>query len=576
VATSPSDISGYLSLLWRRKWIILPFLILMPLAAYIRASGETPVYEASAEVLLNRQSQSLSGVDDLSIWQPERVIRTQSEIARLPAIGELVVDAAGIDRDAGTFMGQSGVDADEQSDLLTFRASDEDGALAVRLANLYAEKYIEYRRRLDTNAINEASRALTTQLAALRRQGVSPNATVYGDLVQRQQQLETARTLQESNALLVREAASAGQISPQPERTAMLALAVAIVLGLGLALLAEAVDTRLRSPQDIADELGLPLIGSLPEPPRQLRKTGRLVMLDAPNSADGELFRMLRTSVDVTALERGCGSIMITSPLQAEGKSTTAANLAVAFARSGRHVVLVDLDIRRPGLSNFFAVRRRPGMTDLVAGRATLEEAVVRVPFNNVVGVPALTPVDVGNGAMEGDGNDSGDDLALPDTRRLLFGNSMQRRLIGEGINVDADEPEGRFTPRQPIPSSFGALEVVGAGSIPDDPGDFVVGSRIDALLDELRRRADLLLVDGPPLLLAGDALTLSAKVDALLVLTRANTLRRGQISEVDRLLSASPALKIGLVVTGDTVARRRPYYGTPFAHDEPQRPLRT
>ena len=98
-------------------------------------------------------------------------------------------------------------------------------------------------------------------------------------------------------------------------------------------------------------------------------------MLDEPNSADAELYRMLRTSLEVTALQGGCRSIMITSALAQEGKSTTAANLAIALARTGRHVMLVDLDLRRPSLDRFFALRGRPGMTDLVFGRSSIGDA---------------------------------------------------------------------------------------------------------------------------------------------------------------------------------------------------------
>jgi len=526
---APLDVRGYLAILARRKWILIPFLILMPLAAYVYAAQGTPVFEASAQVFLNRQSQTYSGLDDPLVLQPERVIRTQSDIARLPVIAERVVDEAGLRRDSETFLEQSSVDANEQVDLLTFTVRDEVPSRAVRLANLYAEKYIEFRRELDTKALREASQALQGQISALEDRGLGVNSGLYSALAQRQQQLQSAQVLQKSNALLVREAENARQVEPQPTRTAALAFAVAIVLGLALVFLVDALDTRVRDPEQLADVLGLPFLGSLPEPSRLLRSNGGMVMLDDPDSSEAELFRMLRTSLEVTALAGGCRSIMITSALAQEGKSTTAANLAVALARTGRHVVLVDLDLRRPSLDRFFDLSGRPGITDIVYGRTPIGDAGIRLTFG-----------DVHEPAFAGD-------------LRLL--------------RHDADPSKRKREP--------GILDVIGSGLLPPNPGEFVVTSELDATLEVLRERADLILMDGPPLLLAGDALTLSAKVDAILLVTRMNAFRRAQIGELQRVLAASPTTKLGLVATGHTAMPKRDYYGAAAWPAQEQRSAR-
>ena len=517
IESAPIDGRGYLALLVRRKWIIVPLIILLPLAAYVLAAQRAPVYEASAQIFLNRQSQSLSGLNEL-VQEPERVIRTQADIARLPVIAERVVDASGLERDPGTFLEQSSVESNEQVDLLTFRVRDEVPLRATALANLYAQEYIRFRRELDTKALREASQALRGQLKSLEEKGLTVNSGLYGALAQRLQQLQSAQVLQESNALLVKRADDAGQIEPQPMRSAAVAFGLAVFLGLGLAFLIDALDTRVRDPEELADALGLPLLGSLPETPRSLRSSGRIVMLDDPDSADAELYRMLRTSLEVTALRGGCRSIMVTSALAQEGKSTTAANLAIALARTGRHVVLVDLDLRRPSLDRFFALRGKPGMTDLVFGRSSIGDAGVRLTFGDV-----LEPAFAG------------------DLRLLRHG--------GGEPGEDKHEP--------------GILDVIGSGTLPPNPGEFMVTSELDATLEQLQNRADLIIVDGPPMLLAGEALTLSSKVDALLLVTRMNIFRRGQVRELERVLVASPTLKLGLVATGHVGLPKRDYYGT-------------
>jgi Mrp family chromosome partitioning ATPase len=510
---APTDLRGYLALLWRRKWIILPFLILTPLVAHVHKSEGTPVYDASAEVLLNRTSQNLSGLSDPALWDPARTIRTQANVARLPAIAQRVVEAAGLKWDPGRFLGQSSVDADDTVDLLTFRVRDVNPARATRLANLYAEKYIEYRQLLDTNALREASRSLGGQIVALKKQGLDATNS-YANLIEKQQQLQTAQTLLKSNALLVREASGAGLVGSQSRRTELLALAAGIIVALALAFLVDTFDTRIRVREELAAELGLPLLGSLPEPRRRLRRRRSLVMLDEPNSAGAELFRILRTTLDVTALNEECRSIMVTSALEAEGKSTTAANLAIALARMGRHVVLIDMDLRRPSLHRFFDLNGRPGITDVVFERASVEDAAVELAFRN--------------GSLN---------LRLEDMR------SNGRRRAG-------------------------TLEIIGSGTPASNPGDFMVTSELDVVLERLRHRADLIVVDGPPLLLSADALTLSSKIDALLVVARMKGFRREYIGDMKRVLAASPALKLGLVVTGDAAPGRRAYYLTAPPHE--------
>ena len=524
------DGRGYLTILARRKWIIVPVLILIPLAAYILAVQKEPVYEGSSQVYLNRQSQTLSGLEDPLIFQPERVIRTQADIARLPVIAKRVVEKAETGQGWGEFLGQSSVTSNEDIDLMTFNVRDEDPLRAATLANLYAAEYIRFRRELDTNALREASQAIRRQLASLEDQGLLVNSGLYGELSQKLQQLESAQVLLKSNALLVKEAEGAVQVEPRPLRNAALALAFAVALGLGVAFLVEALDTRVRDPEELADRLGLPMLGSLPQPPGALRARGRVVMLDHPNSSDAELFRMLRTGLEVTALQGGCRSIMVTSALAQEGKSTTAANLAVAFARTGRNVVLVDLDLRRPSLDRFFDIEGRPGITDLVSGRTSLGDAGVRLTFGD-----AFEPASAGV--------------------RLLR----------------ADRPE-EGAKREP-----GILDVIGSGTLPPNPGEFMGEPALASTVEQLVARSDLVIVDGPPLLLAAEALTLSSMIDALLLVSRMNAFRRGQITELERLLASSPTVKLGLVATGHTAMPKRDYYGTSVwpSHDGERRPHR-
>jgi polysaccharide biosynthesis transport protein len=523
---SGADLRWYLGVVWRRRFVILPLLVVLPLLAFLRAdSGET-TYDASATVLLNRQSQGVSEIGDPSLWDPGRTIRTQTQLARLPEVAARVVEASRLPgRDAGTFLGNSSVSSDEENDFLVFHVRDPDPEVATRLANLYASEYIDYRRELDTRSLREAQAELTEQLDQLRRQGVEPTANAYQTLITRLQQLKTAETLQASKSLLVRPAAGAAPAASQERRTIWLALGLALILSIGLAFIVEALDARVRSVDELVRLLGMPLLGTIPAPARRLRRKRKLVMLDEPNNPAAEPYRMVRASLEM-AKPADCRVIMVTSAVEAEGKSTTAANLAVAMARAGQHVVLLDLDLYRPGLEHWFRLPARPGLTEVASGKIQLEDAVRPVSLR-----PDLPVV-----------------LALADDESVTSLNGHRRA---------------------------GRLELLTRGRPPDSPGEFIATADFQAALQEIRQRADVVIVDGPPLLLSGDGLTLSSRVDALLVVARVNVLKERDVQELERVLASCPADKLGLVVTG-AVAPAGGYYYRYRVREirEPQRQL--
>jgi non-specific protein-tyrosine kinase len=243
-----------------------------------------------------------------------------------------------------------------------------------------------------------------------------------------------------------------------------------------------------------------------------VRKHDLLVMLEDPNSPEAEAFRVLRTNIEFINLERGARSIMVTSAVAGEGKSTTIANLGVALALGGRHVVLIDLDLRRPSLHRFFGLNGRPGVTHVALGRARLEEALVTIPI--------LTTATNGNGALP--------EAATGERRRA------------------------------------GSLRVLGSGALPPDPGEFAASGRLRELLRNLAESSDVVLVDAPPLLSVGDALAASGAVDALVLVSRLEKLRRPVLDELKRVLDRCPAPALGFVVTGADADR---VYGYGYGH---------
>jgi len=522
IETDAVTLQDYLRVVRRRKWMVVQAAVLLTLAAVAFSLHQQALYEASADVLLSAENVSSAVPGSLSglSQDPERTTETQAQVARVPAVvqGALDrVDAPGMT--VADFLANSSVSSSPTSDILTFAVTNPDSALAQQLANAYAQSYSAYRQKLYGDAIERSLTDVDERLQRLERaaaslQGSGRRArlgalTAYGaqysTLIDQQQTLESMQALQPSVASVLREADGATLTQPKTVRNGVLGLVVGLVLGLGLAFLREALETRVRTTEEVSARLGgLPLLGRLPRPPKRLRRSDKLVMLEDPASAQAEAFRMLRANLDFMTLDRDARTIIITSALEQEGKSTTVANLGVAFARAGKRVVLVDLDLRRPVLARFFDLEG-PGLTQVALGHVPLEAALAGIAITD-------PPAPRRRLSLRRSGNQNG---------------HVTRELLGQ-------------------------LEVLPSGPIPPDPGEFVSSAALGKVMAALRERADVVLVDAPAALHVGDVVSLSSLADGILVVARPTALRRQTLAELKRLLSLVRTPALGFVATGE------------------------
>jgi Mrp family chromosome partitioning ATPase len=277
-----------------------------------------------------------------------------------------------------------------------------------------------------------------------------------------------------------------------------------------LANLAELVDPRVRSVEELEGQLGLVLLGQLPAPPKRLASKNQLVTRDYAEPT-AEAFRLLRANLDFANLAPRARTIMVVSAAPREGKSTTSANLAVALALGGRRVVLVDFDLRNPSLARLLDAHGRCGLSDVVLGECSVEQA--------------LLPIEL-----------SATSVTVP-------GSPRPAARSGNGRDAGRED--------RPSLSSRGTLELLLTGRIPPSPGDFAGTSEVGELLQELRARADVVLLDTPPVLSAGEAIALGGKVDGVLAVARLGVVTRPMVRDFKRVLTAMPASKLGVVITG-------------------------
>ncbi len=494
--TRALTLSDYLSILQRRLLVIIGAVVLAGGTAVFLSLSLPNKYRASASVYVSRQnlSYAIANITNADLYSdPNRVLQTQADIARSPQVAQLAVKQAGVRGvAAGTLLDNSSVSPSGNADILNFSATSSDPQQAVRLANAYARAFGQYRIELDTSAVSKQLASVNAQIAQLRRQGAE-GSELYKSLLQNAQQLRTLEIVQPQYPV-TKIATSASKVAPTPKRNGIIGGIFGLILGLGIAFLWEALDKRIRSDDEIQRRLGLPLLSRLPAPPRQLRHDNRLAMLHDPADVHAEAIRRLRVNLEFATIDTEARTIMITSAVQQEGKSTTIADLAIAFARAGRNVALVDLDLRRPALATFFGLNGRTGVTDVALGRVPVWQAMAPIKIDLSVA-----------GAINGNG-----------------------------------------------PSATGGkLSVLPAGSLPANPGEFVGTEALARVLDQLRLEYDVVLIDAPPICIVGDAMTISARVDGMFAVARIGTVDRQTLADLRRELDASPAPKLGFVLTG-------------------------
>ena len=186
-------------------------------------------------------------------------------------------------------------------------------------------------------------------------------------------------------------------VSPRPLRNTAIAMVLALLLSGGVVFLKEISDDSVKTPEDITETLKLPVIGTIPEAgskksrrrsaddakqPRHKRLDFvGLFSIDEKYRHISEAFRLLRTNLQYLTpenAEKNAKVFTITSAMASEGKSSCCANMALITAQSGKRVLLIDTDLRKPNVQNFFELDRRVGLVNYLSGDAKLEEIINR------------------------------------------------------------------------------------------------------------------------------------------------------------------------------------------------------
>lgn len=426
----------YLRLL-RRRWRLVSLVVLVAVGAAVLATWTAPrLYTSKLQLFVSAQSNdvNVNNVYAGSLFTQQRV-KSYVSVIQSSRTGALVKQDLALPESADAVAGEVNAQAPVDTVLINVAVVDPSPARAQAIAN----------------SIGRVFPTLVDQIETPKSGSPSP---------------VRVSVVQPAN-LPVR------PTSPKPRLNLALGLIVGLTLGVGAAVLRENLDTSIKGAQQVRDLIGVPLLGAINFDADAGKKP--LIVVENPSSPRAEAIRQLRTNLQFVDIEHPLRSVVFTSSVPGEGKSSTLANLAITLTQAGLRVVVVEGDLRRPRIAEYLGLEGAVGVTSVLLGTASLDDA--------------LQP----------------------------WGNGM--------------------------------LQVLASGPLPPNPSELLGSQGMHDLLVELEQRADIVLIDAPPLLPVTDAAVLGTLTSGLVMVIRSGSTRREQLMTAVATVEASGSALLGAVL---------------------------
>jgi len=339
------EIVRYARFVRRWWWLLALGLVLGGASSYAVSQLLTPTYRASATVLVN-QTQVPGTIAYNDILTSERLTKTYRELIKKRPVLETVIDELALPFGPEKLAGMIDVEVVGDTQLLRVSAENSDPERARLIANAAANAFIV------ENSDNQFSRPGSVSVVEVATTPGSP-------------------------------------VRPSVLLNTILGILAGLILAGGLATLLEYLDDTVKSPEEVEAASGLTTLGGVARFHRP-RSPERGLIATRHHHPVAEAYRMLRTNVQFSTLERPAQTLLVTSANPGEGKSTTVANLALVMAQTGKRVIAVDSDLRRPALHRFFGVENGTGLTTLLlSGEPELDGCLKPTAFDNLWILPS-------------------------------------------------------------------------------------------------------------------------------------------------------------------------------------------
>lgn len=398
MSTSPETrtLRDYLRVLRTRRILIAVCVVAAAGAALTYSLLKSPQYSATATVGFKDISDDLQAVGAAAApdFQPEKLAAAGARTVTRPDVVANVKEALATDLSSDDLESRISTEVETDSNLVRITAEADDGVEAAALANEFATQTQAVLRQADRARVRGAAERLQAQLDRLGPAALgTTTGQAYQDGISR---LLTLSSFSEPVEVVRPAEVPSSPSSPKPVRDTIIAALLGLLVGIAAAFLRHSLDRRLREPHEVQKLLGFPLVGSVGEEtlgPAGLSSDGD----GAFSEEDLEAFRILRTNFEFLAKDRELRSVVVTSPLPEEGKSTVAAYLAYASAVAGRRTLLVECDFRRPVLAERFGLEPSPGLSEFLGGGAEPREILRSVAVQGGGEVDALPVICAGH-----------------------------------------------------------------------------------------------------------------------------------------------------------------------------------
>jgi capsular exopolysaccharide synthesis family protein len=322
----------------RRRWrlIVVVFLVCVGAAGFVTWQA-TPLYSSSARIFVSTTPSDNDSAYTGNLFATQRAASYVDLISTRQLAERVANDLGGAaDNDPQALRDSITAEVVPETVNIVITATDPDGSRARDIAQAYAE-------------------ALSDMVADLETPPGKSDALITASIVDNAQ-------------------VTTSPVSPQPVRNIGLGAILGLLFGIGLAVLRELMDTTLKSPEDIAHVTDAPLLGHLNRDPAAVKKLPVTALAEATPWA--EAFRVLRTNMQYVDVDNERRVFVVSSSLPAEGKSTTAVNLAITLAMAGERVALVECDLRRPLIARRLGLDEAVGTTSVLIGKVSLDDAL--------------------------------------------------------------------------------------------------------------------------------------------------------------------------------------------------------
>lgn len=428
----------------RRRWLFITALALLGASiGFVLGLNSPKMYKASSSVFVStpRGSTATELVQGSTFTQ--NLIQSYAKLAKMPSVLSPVITKLDLQTTPEQLADAVSADTPMNTVLIEITVTDESPTQAALIAN-----------------------AVSSSLATTA-QALSPKAD-NGIPAIAMQQVEQAQ-------------APNNPFAPDKRFMTLTGFALGLALASAYALARQVIDTRLRTEQDVQRATDIPLLGTIPG----LRRKGPEVadFRTQKSGVTAESFRKLAANLEFLDPDARVRSVVVTSAVAGEGKSSTAINLALALAERSERVILVDADLRRPRIAEYCGIDGTLGLTTVLTGRAKLSDVI---------------------------------------------------------------EP-------------WGPIRILPSGAVPPNPNQLVTSATMAATVDALVKQFDIVIFDSAPLLPVADSLALSRLTDGALLVTRANSTRRGQLRAAEDAVENVKGRVLGVILNRIKLGRDVP-----------------